>query len=122
MRRRSDGNRQLMRPEQIPLQNRAPSCPAGESSLAMFLGHKTICIGDRKSFLDRLEQALELENAVPLEVARAMIGLHLIVRSEAHLADGVIYIDDDTYLGKSISGPPDLVERIAKFAFGIMER
>jgi hypothetical protein len=88
--------------------------------MLMVLGTKTIYLGERKSFLDRLDRALDAENAILTEVDSQAIGSHQVTTWEVRLEDGVIYLEDDTYLGKSLTGPKDLVERIASAAFGVV--
>lgn len=87
----------------------------------MILGKKTVYIGERKSFLDRLDRALDTEHARLTQLDRHTVGLHQVTTWEVRLTDGIIFLEDDTYLGKSLTGPKNLVDRIAAAAFGVSD-
>jgi hypothetical protein len=80
---------------------------------------QTICLGDRKSFLQRLDAYLASEAVVPIEIFRERVGTVEIIVWELRLKDGIIFMEDDPLLGKSLTGPHQLVDRVAKIAFGI---
>jgi hypothetical protein len=84
-----------------------------------FPTEKTVYIGARQSFLDRLARILQWENAVVAHIGQQMVGSHTVMRSKVILREGLLYMDDDTLLGTSLSGPPHLVDRIALRAFGV---
>jgi hypothetical protein len=85
----------------------------------MYLGTRTICLGERKLFLQRLDQFLAAEAVVPVEVLRRPVGSVEVIVWELRLKDGILFLEYDPMIGKSLVGPHHLVDRIAKIAFGL---